>query len=99
MIPEEWLNYTYSKPPQKSPHKSSDNSPGPLNGSSDIITVYIVLFVLRKMRIQLGLEATLEYAESYMESMEKKNSKLRGLVYKALMYIDVAKMYKDAVES
>jgi len=99
MIPEEWLNYTYPESPQKSPHKSSEYSPNPLNASSDIITVYIVLFVLRKMRTQLGLEATLEYAESYMKKMEKQNSKLRGLVYKALMRIDVAKMYEDAVKS
>ena len=69
-----------------------------MSASSDIITVYIVLFVLRKMRTQLGLEATLEYAESYMKKMEKQNSKLKGLVYKALMHIDVAKMHVDAIE-
>lgn len=99
MIPEEWLNYTYPESPQKSPHKSSENSPNPLDASNDIITVYIVLFVLRKMRTQLGLEATLEYAENYMKKMEKNNSKLKRLIYRALMHIDVVRMHEDAIES
>ena len=98
MIPEEWLNYTYPQPPQKSPHRSSDNSPGPLSASNEIVTVYIVFFVLRKMRTQLGLEATLEYAQSYMNKMEKQHPDIRRLVYKALSSIDVEKMYKDAVQ-
>ena len=99
MIPEEWLNYTYPQSPQRFPQNSPEGSPGPFDISSDIITVYMVLFVLRKRRMQLGLEVTLEYAESYMEKMEQQHSKLNRLIYKALMSIDVARMYKDAIES
>jgi len=94
MIPEEWLNYIYPKSPQKSPQDPPDMP----NGSNDIITVYIVLFALRKMRLQLGLEATLEYSEGYIKKMENQNPKLRGLVHKALMKIDIAKMYEDAIQ-
>ena len=95
MIPEEWKNYTYPKSPQK----SSEDSPDLPSGPNDIITVYIVLFALRKMRTQLGLEATLEYAEGYIKKMENQNPKLRGLVNKALLNIDIEKMYEDAVLS
>lgn len=94
MIPEEWLNYTHPKSPQK----SSDNPPDSLSGVNDIITVYIVLFALRKMRTQIGLEATLEYAEGYIKKMEKQNPKLKRLVNKALSNIDLEKMYEDAVQ-
>lgn len=95
MIPEEWLNYTYSKFPQKFSEDPRDLPSEPGN----IIVVYIVLFALRKMRTQLGLEATLEYAEGYIKKMEKQNPKLRGLVNKALSNIDIARMHEDAVQS
>jgi len=70
MLPEEWNNYTSKASPEKSPPDSSEQSPQSDSEISNIITVYIVLFVLRKMRVRLGLEATLEYAGSYMEKME-----------------------------
>ena len=65
-------------------------------GLNNLITVYIVLFVLRRMRARLGLEATLEFAESYMKKMERENQRLRQLAYKALEDVDIEKMYKDA---
>lgn len=72
----------------------SSEAPGQ---GQNLITVYIVLFILKEMRGQLGLEAMLEYGRKYMEKIEKMNPDLKGHLYKALVKVDVEKMYKEAL--
>ena len=62
----------------------------------NMISIYTAMRILRKMKGQLGLEAMQEYLDHYIRVVDKNNPKLSFAVTKALSYICVEKMYKDA---
>ncbi len=65
--------------------------------SANIIAIYTALSVLLKMRKTLGLEAMLEYAENYLEILAAHNPEMKFAVLKALEFIDVKKIYAEAL--
>ena len=54
--------------------------------------------ILLVMKKDLGLEAMLEYMDQYLKTIDKHNPKLKFAVEKALSYMSVEKMYKDAMK-
>lgn len=60
------------------------------------IAIYTALCILRKMKDSLGLDAMLEYHESYLNTIEEHNPKVKNAVQIALSMMDVRKMYMDA---
>ena len=81
--------FEFSKSPQKFPLMVTD--------SSNMIAVYTVLCILRSMKKQVCLEATLEYMDKYLVTVEKHNPRLRSAVSKVVSTINVEKIYKDAM--
>ena len=65
--------------------------------SNQMVAVYTVLILLRKMKGELGLEAMLEYMNAYLEVIEKYNPKLGRVVSKAVSLMSMEKMYARAV--
>jgi len=63
---------------------------------TNIIAVYTVLSVLNKMKNKLGLEAMLEYLDSYLQVLAKDNPKMKFAVARALELIDIEKIYREA---
>ena len=61
-----------------------------------VISLYIGLAVLSKMRQEAGLEAMLEYMESCLLIIEEHNPELKLAVIKALDIINVAQIYREA---
>ncbi len=64
---------------------------------NNMIAIYTVLSILRKMEHELGLEAMLEYVQQYLISIEKHNPQIKYAVSRALQLIQVEKIYKEAV--
>ena len=62
------------------------------------IPVYTVLKILIKMKQQLGLEVMLDYMDYYLKIIETHNPDIKEAVEKALMMINVEKIYKEAKE-
>lgn len=88
MRSNEQFNFEFSKSPGKFPHLSMD--------ITNSAAVYTMLCVLRKMKIQLGLEAMLEYAGKYLETVEKSDPRLKTAVCKVLSTINVERIYREA---
>ena len=61
-----------------------------------IIPIYIGLSVLNKMKLELGLEAMLEYMNKYLQIVDEYNPKLQYAVSQALKMISVEKIYHEA---
>lgn len=80
---------------------SADNSPKqeftPLYSTANLIVVYIVLFLLTKMRAELGLEAMLDYMRRYMEKLETSQPDLKSHIHRTLRDVDIEKMYKETL--
>ena len=62
----------------------------------NMIAIYTAMRILRQMKRQLGLEAMQEYLENYLKVVDRNNPKLSFAVTKALSFMCVEKMYKDA---
>lgn len=69
-----------------------------LFSAENTIAIYTVLRTLMKMKGVLGLEAMLEYIQKYLSMIESVNPELKCAVSKALDYIDVRKIYRNAQE-
>ena len=65
---------------------------------SNTLAIYTVLKTLRKMKQELGLEAMLEYCESYTGNLEAHNPHLKCAVAVALEFMDVKKLYREVCE-
>ena len=89
MESNEQYNFNFSKSQKKFPRM--------LNDSANSIAVYTVLCILRGMRMQLCLEAMLEYMEEYLVTIERNNPMLKDAVLKAISMISIKKIYKDAM--
>jgi len=94
MLSKKWLNFEFFKSPQS----SLKDSPQMPVRTKYLTTVYDTLFIFKKMKRQLGLGATLEYIEKYMLSIELKNPRIKGLVHRHLMDVDVEQMYVEEVQ-
>ena len=68
----------------------------PLSNFSSMISIYTGLCILRKMRYQLGLEAMMEYMDTYIHAMEEKNPILKTAVGQAVTVISVERIYDEA---
>lgn len=77
--------------------KSPNDSPHIFTSDKNSIAIYTVICILQRMRSQLGLEAMLEYAEKYLETIEKNNPELKSAVAKALCLMSVERIYRNAV--
>ena len=75
---------------------NTSNPPDFISGR-DAVAVYTVLSILVKMEHTLGLEAMLEYIETYLCVIEQHNPHLKYAVSRALQMISVEKIYKEAV--
>jgi len=69
----------------------------PFKDQKSAISLYAILSVLRRMRTELGLEAMLEYMDFYQALIEKHNPQFQEAVGKALEFINVGKIYEDAM--
>ena len=67
------------------------------NKEDNSIAIYTVLSILIKMKNTLGLEATLEYVEKYLHTIEKHNPQVKDAVSHAVQLISVEKIYKEAM--
>jgi hypothetical protein len=82
---------------ENSPLKKPDRPSGFFSSNSNMLAIYTILRVLRRMQAQLGLEAMLEYLEMYLKTIEKHNPKLKYAVSTALELMSVEKIYKEAL--
>ena len=81
---------------RKNPHKVS-KFPSVLTSQNNSVAIYTVLCILDRMKKQLGIEAMLEYMDEYLATINKYNPKIQHAVDHALIMIDLAKMYWEAV--
>jgi len=65
----------------------------------NVVAIYTVVHILLQMRRDLGVEAMLEYMETYLACLERDNPKFKKTIKMVLSLMDVEKMYRDAVES
>ena len=88
-----------SEKPQNDPLQHLPRIPTPLFKPNSLVTVYTVFRILLTMRVQLGLEAMLEYLERSSKLLEHENPRLKEAVTQALTFMNVEKIYKDAVKT
>ena len=67
------------------------------NNEHNTIAIYTVLSILVKMKNTLGLEASLEYVDKYLTTIEKYNPKIKDATALAIKFISVEKIYKEAM--
>ena len=60
------------------------------------IPVYTVLTILKKMKEELGLEAMLEYMQTYVSTIERYNPELKMAVTKAVSMMSMGRVYENA---
>jgi hypothetical protein len=60
------------------------------------VSIYTVLAILDQMKGSLGLEAMMEYMETYKKTIEMNDPRLRLAVNKAMEVINVEDMYTQA---
>ena len=86
-------NEAFSSKDFKSPQ---DRFKYPLSNFSSMISIYTGLCILHKMRHQLGLEAMMEYMDTYIQAMEEKNPILKAAVGQAVTVVSVERIYDEA---
>ncbi len=64
----------------------------------NIFIIYTSISLILKMRQVLGLEAMLDYLEKYLAVIDAHNPELKPAVTKALEFINVTKVYHDAMK-
>ncbi|MDO8580126.1 MAG: hypothetical protein Q7S13_01435 [Candidatus Omnitrophota bacterium] len=65
--------------------------------SSNTIAVFTVLNILLRMKNQLGLEAMMEYLDSYVKMIGQSNPGVQVAVNRAVGLLSMEKLYKDAL--
>ncbi|MCR4337650.1 MAG: hypothetical protein NUV91_07600 [Candidatus Omnitrophica bacterium] len=83
-----------SIPNAKHPQK---NSSLPFLTPENTIAMYTILAILVRMKKQLGIEAMMEYMNSYLGTIEEYNPRLKEAIQEALSLINIEKMYCDAI--
>ncbi len=73
------------------------SSPDTFFSGQNMVAIYTVLSILVKMKNSLGLEATLEYIDKYLSTIEKHNPKIKHAASLAIKLISVEKIYNEAV--
>lgn len=90
---------SFSNTPQNDPLQHPPQTPTPLFKPNSLVTVYTVFRILTMMRRRLGLEAMLEYLERSIFLLERENPRIKSAVTQALTFMNVEKIYKDAVKT
>lgn len=80
--------------------RDANNSPRernhpPFLSVENIVAIYTILQILWVMKQRLGLEAMLEYINTYLNEIENNNPFLKKAVNEAMQLISVEKLYKD----
>ncbi|HPN56598.1 MAG TPA: hypothetical protein PLD92_07100 [Candidatus Omnitrophota bacterium] len=70
----------------------------PLLKQENIVAIYVVLLVLKKMRMELGLEPMHEYMDAYINIIERHNHRLKRVVAQLLTVLNVDKIYRDCID-
>jgi hypothetical protein len=65
--------------------------------NSHSVSVYSVLFILRNMRRDLGLEAMSEFIDLYVTAAEKRNPQLKEILCEVLTERAINKFYQAVV--
>ena len=63
----------------------------------NMVAIYTVLSILIEMKKTLGLEATLEYIDRYLSTIEQHNPQIKHAASLAIKLISVEKIYNEAV--
>ncbi|MFA5261164.1 MAG: hypothetical protein WC450_08060 [Candidatus Omnitrophota bacterium] len=71
----------------------------PLLKQENIVAIYVVLLVLKKMRTELGLETMHEYVDAYISIIERHNLRLKRVVSELLAVLNVDKIYRDCIDN
>jgi hypothetical protein len=74
-------------------NSQNDNNKAPEQFS---VNTYITLFILKRMKEILGLEAMVEYLDTYLVNIEEYNEEVKMAVEHALKRINVARIYEEA---
>ena len=62
---------------------------------TELIAVYTMMRVLKKMRKELGLEACIEYIDKFIAIIGKDSSNLNKAVEYILRNIDIKNIYQE----
>jgi len=81
----------------KLPKDPMKKTPDIFSSTENIIAIYTVLSVLLKMRSILGLEAMIDYIDKYLQTIAAHNPEMKRAVNSALKFINVKKIYEDAM--
>ena len=63
----------------------------------NMVAIYTVLSILVEMKKTLGLEATLEYIDKYLSTIEQHHPQIKNAASLAIKLISVEKIYNEAV--
>ncbi len=71
----------------------------PLLKQENIVAIYVVLLVLKKMRKELGLEPMHEYMDAYIKIIGRHNLHLKRVVEQLLAVLNVDRIYQDCINN
>ncbi len=71
----------------------------PIFLKNNAVALYTMLAILTRLKLEVGLEAMLEYIEHYQRLIERHNPDFRDAVAGALVLMDVEKMYRDITKN
>ena len=63
------------------------------------VAIFTVLSILTKMKECLGLEAMLEYIDTYLDQTTRRDPGIKIAVAKALNMMSIEKIYQEAISS
>lgn len=80
--------------PENLPRKKEVRTKAPENS----VAIYTMLTILSRMRAELGLEAMLDYMDSYRVAIEESNPKFKSAVCEAIGLVSMERLYRKAVK-
>ena len=83
---------------QHLPQVPKTDSP-PFLSPDNVVAIYTVLAILRRMKLCLSIEAMLEYMDAYLSVLEKNNQDFKMTVTRVLEVLNVEKMYRDVIDA
>ena len=63
------------------------------------VAIFTVLSILTRMKEYLGLEAMLEYIDTYLDQTTRRDPGIKIAVAKALNLMSIEKIYQEAISS
>ena len=71
----------------------------PLLKQENIVAIYVVLSVLKKMRTELGLETMHEYMDAYLSIIGRHNFNLKRVVEQLIAVLNVDRIYRECLNN